>query len=64
MATVKLTIRVRDAHNRVRVQDSREVSPSQIEASAQQMAALIQRQFIRVSTRPGASGQRKDREAT
>jgi hypothetical protein len=49
MATVKLTIRVRDALNRVRVQDSREVSPMQIPATAQDMATDIQRSFLRAT---------------
>lgn len=56
MALVKLTLRVRDEHNRIRVQESREVSSSRIEQSAQEIAAAIQRSFNRLN-----SGVRSDK---
>jgi predicted Co/Zn/Cd cation transporter (cation efflux family) len=63
MATVKLTIRVRDAMNRVRVQEVCEVAPSKIQATAERMAGHIQRQFQKVSARPASNGHGKDSEA-
>lgn len=55
MAMVKLTVRVRDAENRVLIRDTQEVQLSKVAESAQQMAATIARQFSKAT-----SGRRTD----
>ena len=54
MPNVKLTIRVRDPENRVRVQESRNVPISHLKDAAQQMAHSIQRSFERANATRGA----------
>jgi hypothetical protein len=49
MATVKLTVSVRDLDNRVRVRESREVSVGGIAEQAEKIGGAISRAFSKVS---------------
>jgi len=52
MPTVKMTLRVRDPENRLRVQKSRNVPLARLKDEAQQMAHSIQRSFGKAAVRP------------
>jgi hypothetical protein len=55
MAMVRLTVRVRDEDNKIRVQNTRDVHQTKVAEAAQEMASEIQRSFSKL-----ASGRRTD----
>lgn len=64
MTTFKVTLRVRDEMNRIRVQETATASPAQIVAAAERMAHSLQHtlQKLTASHRPNGAG--KDRGTT